>query len=335
VCGLLSQLRTWPEVPLSDGFYESLGCDVIHFPTQSFTVCGIPSVYNPHDLQHLHYPQFFSASEIAWRETVYPAGCHFAKTVIVNSQWIKDDVTAQYGVAPAKVQVVPEAPPTQFAAEISDKDLQSTRARYALPDAFVLYPGVTWPHKNHARLFDALAHLRDTKGLIVPLVCTGARHDASWPQLQAQLSALRLGEQVRFLGFVPTLDLRCLYRLAHCLVMPTLFEANSLPVFEAWLEGTPVACSNVTALPEQIMAAGLLFDPHDSIAMADCIARLFQDDVLRADLRVKGHQRLHDFSWERTAKAYRAIYRRAAGQRLTAEDKGLLDWDWMRPPQKQ
>ena len=44
----------WPEVPLSDGFYEGLGCDLIHFPTQTFTVCALPTIYNPIDLQHLH-----------------------------------------------------------------------------------------------------------------------------------------------------------------------------------------------------------------------------------------------------------------------------------------
>src|SRR5574341_1424798 len=37
--------RRWPEVTLSDGFYESLGCDVVHFPFQRFVVCGLPAVY--------------------------------------------------------------------------------------------------------------------------------------------------------------------------------------------------------------------------------------------------------------------------------------------------
>ena len=69
------------QVAISDGFYESLGCDVIHFPYQQFVICARPTIYNPHDLQHLHYPQFFSPSTIAGRETIYPAGCHFAHTV--------------------------------------------------------------------------------------------------------------------------------------------------------------------------------------------------------------------------------------------------------------
>jgi glycosyltransferase involved in cell wall biosynthesis len=93
-----------------------------------------------------------------------------------------------------------------------------------------------------------------------------------------------------------------------------------------------VACANVTALPEQVMDAGLLFDPFDPIAIGDVLARLFRDDALCEELRAKGRRRLTDFDWVRTARAYRAVYRQAAGQRLSEEDRMLLAWDWMGQP---
>jgi glycosyltransferase involved in cell wall biosynthesis len=322
----------WPEVGISDGFYESLGCDVVHFPTHAFTLCGMPSVYNPHDLQHLHYPQFFAAADIAWRETIFPAGCHFAQTVVVNSQWVKDDVVRQYGVSSHKVQVIPEAAPTEFMPGTTKVDLSSLKDRYGLPQAFAFYPSMTWPHKNHLRLLDALAYLRERRGLIVHLVCSGARHEGSWPQIQSRIAQHNLGDQVQFLGFLPQEHLRGIYQSARCLVLPTLFEANSLPIFEAWLEGTPVACSNVTALPEQVGNAGVLFDPLDPAAIGDALAKLFTDDGLCEELRAKGRRRLKDFDWARTARAYRAVYRRSAGQRPSEEDRALLEWDWMRDP---
>lgn len=345
----VSKPNTSPSLPVSDGFYESLGCDVMHFPTQEFTLCAVPSVYNPHDLQHLYYPQFFTPGHLAWRETICPAGCHIAQTVIVNSQWIREDVCERYGIAARKVQVIPEAPPTQLVPEPSLDDLKNIIKRYRLPERFILYPAVAWPHKNHLRLFDALADLRDRRGLVVPLVCTGALpemqaasaasasaaeiHAAQhWAAIKARLAQLNLMDQVHFLGFVPQEDLRGLYRLARCLVLPTLFEANSLPIFEAWVDGTPVASSNVTSLPEQIMDAGLIFDPFDPIAIGDTVARLFTDDVLCEELRDRGRRRVNDFDWTRTAKAYRAVYRRTAGQQLSDEDRSLLAWDWMRIP---
>jgi glycosyltransferase involved in cell wall biosynthesis len=325
-----SASRTWPEVPASDGFYENLGCDIVHFPSSSFTVCAVPSIYNPHDLQHLHFPQFFSPSVLAWREAIYRAACHFARAVVVNSQWVKDDVVQQYGISPKKVQVIPEGPATHLASEPSAEALARTKERHALPESFAFFPGVNWPHKNHLRLLDALAHLRDHKGLVVPLVCSGSLHMPFWAQIESRIAEHGLTNQVQFLGFVPEVDLRCLYRLARCLILPTLFEANSLPIFEAWLEGTPVACSNVTALPEQVADAGILFDPLDHIAIGDALSRLFADIELCEDLGTRGRRRLQAFDWQRTARAYRAVYRRTAGHPLSDEDRMLLESDWMR-----
>jgi glycosyltransferase involved in cell wall biosynthesis len=330
----LSLPRDWPEVPISDGFIESLGCDVVHFPTQAFTLCALPSVYNPHDLQHLHYPQFFPIKEIVARETVYPAGCRYSHTVVVGTQWVKEDVIRRYGTDPAKVQVIPWAAPTHFYKEPTSDQVAGVVGKYGLQEPFALYPAQTWPHKNHLRLLAAVAHLRDARGLKVHLVCTGSIYKPHWPNIAEFIRQANLEEQVRFLGFVPEEDLRALYRRAHCLIMPSLYEADSCPVHEAWSEGVPVGCSNATALPDQVQDAGLLFDPLDVSAIADVLARLMQDDSLRDELRRRGVRRTRDFDWQRTAKAYRAVYRRAAGVPLTDEDRWLLEWDWMRHPEK-
>jgi glycosyltransferase involved in cell wall biosynthesis len=265
---------------------------------------------------------------------IYRAACRLSQAVVVNSQWIKDDVVAQFGVPVDRVQVVPEASPTHFMTPVDEAHRTAVRQRHGLADRFALYPNNTWPHKNHVRLFEALAWLRDTRGVSVALVCTGARHEASWPALQARMAEHSLQEQVKFLGFVPGEDLRALYQMARCVVVPSLFEANSLPIFEAWAEGTPVASSNVTALPEQVADAGLLFDPTDPVAIGEAIWKIFSDDALAADLVAKGRRRLADFDWARTASAYRAIYRKAAGRSLSGEDRALLAHDWMRNPSR-
>lgn len=325
--------RAWPEVPVSDGFYESVG-DVIHFPTQAFTLCARPSIYNPHDLQHLHYPQFFTTATLTSRETIYPAACRLAHTVVVGSRWIKDDVVRQYNINPAKIQIIPWAAPTHAYPPISQEDLTRVAERYALESPFCVYPAVTWPHKNHIRLLEALALLRDQRGLRVNLACTGSRWDDHWPNVEARVRELRLENQVKFLGFVPDADLRAIYRLSQFLVLPTLFEADSCPIHEAWVEDVPVASSNSTALPEQVADAGLLFDATDVTSIADAVQQLATDAQLREDLKRRGRRRLKDFDWERTAKAFRAVYRRAASAHLSDEDRHLLSWNWMTDPQR-
>jgi len=331
---LLGASKSWPEVTLSDGFYEGLGCNVVHFPYQQFVVCALPTIYNPHDLQHLHFPQFFTPSTIAWRETIYPAGCHFAHTVAVASQWVKQDIVEHYHVNPNKVQVIPWAPPTKAYPEPKADFLAGVRDRYELSSPFALYPSMTWEHKNHIRLLDALSLLHNRDGLKINLACTGHKNNF-WPHIEERLLELNLSDQVKFLGLVPPQDLRALYRLAQFVVIPTLFEAASGPLFEAWQDDAPVACSTVTSLPEQAGDAALLFDPFSVEAIAQAVAQMATKPDLRESLRQRGTRRLHDFSWERSAKAYRAVYRRAAGYPLSEEDRWLLSWDWMREPQKK
>ena len=326
--------RRWPEIPISDGFHESLGCDVIHFPCQSFILCALPMVYNPHDLQHLHYPQFFKPEDLAFRETTYPAGCHFAHTVVVASQWGKQDIIRHYHVDSEKIQVIPWAPATQVYPDPKFNTLDEIRAKYRLDIPFAFYPSMTWAHKNHVCLLEALALLRDRKGLKINLVCTGYKQ-SFWTNIQKRIFELKLQDQVKFLGMVPPEALRTLYKLAQFVVIPTLFEAASGPLFEAWQESTPATCSNVTSFPEQAGEAALLFDPFSTENIAEAVEKMATDSGLREKLRQNGIRRLKDFSWERTAKAYRAIYRRAAQRPLTDEDRWLLSWDWMKEPQKR
>jgi glycosyltransferase involved in cell wall biosynthesis len=327
---LVNLPRHWPEVPISDGFYETLDCDIVHFTTQRFVVCARPTVYNPHDLQHLHYPQFWSPADIARRETIYRTGCQLAHTVVVGSGWTRDDVIRQYAIHPDKVQVIPEGAPTEQCGEPSPATLARVKAQYRLEDGFALYPAVTWAHKNHVRLLEALAYLRDRRGSRIPLVCTGSQQGAEWSRIERRLGELDLGSQVRFLGFVPQEDLRAIHRMAHFLVMPTLFEASSLPIFEAWSEGVPVASAHVAALPEQVADAALLFEPTSVVAIADAMARMVSDEELRRELRSRGYERLKDYDWDRAARCYRAVYRRVARLPLDEEDRWLLGLGWMR-----
>jgi glycosyltransferase involved in cell wall biosynthesis len=242
-------------------------------------------------------------------------------------------VIRQYAIHPEKIQIVPWAPPTTQYVPVSADQVEEARHRLGLPETYALYPAVTWPHKNHLRLLEALATLRDSRGLIVNLVCTGAR-GPSWSRVEQQVQELNLSSQVRFCGFLSETDLLAVYRLAQFLILPSLFEADSCPIYEAWSEGIPVASSNHTALPDQVADAGLLFDAGDTTAIAETVERMATDDKMRRQLVERGYRRVRDFDWDRTAKAYRAVYRRASGATLTEEDRWLLEWDWMRDPDR-
>lgn len=316
--------------PVSKGFYESLDCDVVHFPFQCFEPCPLPTIYNPHDLQHFYFPEFFTPDELGWRERVYPSACQAAHTVVVATSVVKEDVVRHYLINPDKVQVIPWSPPplSPSVHAQTDGEQRIVAAKYLLDDRpFALYPAMTWEHKNHLRLLDALALLRARDVPQVQLICTGALK-SFWPHIEKRLLELGLEKQVKFTGLIPYGDLHALYNMAQFVIIPTLYEAASAPLFEAWQHDVAVACAAVTSLPEQAADAALLFDPRSTDSVADAWARLATDDDLRRDLRRRGARRLQDFSLERTVKAYRAVYRRAAGCELNEEDRWLLSSAW-------
>ncbi len=317
-------------VSTSDGFYENLNCDVVHFPYQDYVRCRVPTVYNPHDLQHLHYPEFFAPEEIQRREIVYPTACRAARTVVVASQFVKRDVIQRYGIEADKIQVIPWSPPEIATDEYTEKDVSHLFEKYECPpQPFVLYPAMTWEHKNHIRLLDAVALLRERERLKVNVICTGHKN-SFYPRIEQRLRELKLESQVKFTGVLERKELSLLYRQAQFVIVPTLFEAASAPLFEAWQYGAAVACSLVTSLPEQAADAALLFDPFSVEEIANALKTMASDENLRAEFRSRGFRRLQNFDMERTLKAYRAVYRRAAGVRLSEEDRHLLNRNWMR-----
>ncbi len=324
---------SWLRVPGSPRYFERLNCDVIHFPYQAFAQLNIPSVYNPHDLLHLRFPQLYPPDIIEGRERIFRAGCHHSETVIAASEWIKQDIIRHYGTEAGKVQVIPWAASLYDEVVLPAEYIRGVRDKYELHQPFALYPAATHEYKNHLRLLDAVAHLRDTHGQSLKVVCSGPRNEF-YPVLQERVASLELQNQVLFPGAVSRTELIALYRLAQFVIIPTLFEAASAPIFEAWQCDVPVACSAVTSLPEQVADAALLFDPLSVASLADALKLMHTDAGLRKDLIERGSRRLRDFSLERTARAYRAVYRRAAGRRLNDEEQRLLEWDWMRDPRR-
>jgi glycosyltransferase involved in cell wall biosynthesis len=307
----------------SDGTAERAGAEVIHFPFQDAFTTTIPSIYQPHDLQHLHLPELFPRWIRDRREVIYRAHCERATTVVSMTSWGRDDLVEQYGLAPEKVAVVPGGSILLDYPEPSAAKVHALADRIGFPEGFLFYPAQTWPHKNHERLLDALALIRDREGAAPPLVCCG-RQTEDFSRIEAHVRDLGLDESVRFLGFVSPLELRALYELASGLVFPSLFEGWGLPVCEAFSAGVPVAASSATSLPDLVGDAGLLFDPADTDEMAAAISSLWSQPELREKLARRGSERAHAFTFDHAARLFRAHYRQVGDRSLTREDRILL-----------
>jgi glycosyltransferase involved in cell wall biosynthesis len=324
--GLVERLpRVGPRfsVRASDGTIEQAGVDVVHFPFQDAFTTEVPSLYQPHDLQHLHLPEHFSRWQIERREKIYRTHCARAKVVVAMSPWGRRDLIYEYGLEADKVWVVPGASVLEVYPAPTVDEMNSMRARLGLPDHFLFYPAQPWPHKNHERLLEALALVRDRSGAPVPLVCSGASPEA-FAGVRERAGELGLAETIVFPGFVSPKELRGLYELSTALVFPSRFEGWGLPICEAFSAHRPVASSSATGLADLVGDAGLIFDPESTQQIADAVERLWTDEDLRRKLIRAGGERAVALSWDHTARLFRAHYRRIGGRELAEEDRILL-----------
>ena len=308
-------------VPVTDGTVERLAADVVHFPLQAAFRTRIPSIYQPHDLQHVHLPEYFTPLQRRLRDRRFRELCDQATTVVTMTRWGRHDLVDHLGLPGGKIAVVPGASVLSFYPRPGEADRAEVSRRFKLPDRFALYPAQTWPHKNHLRLLDALDELR-SRGIRIPIVMAGRTNDHA-SDIAKRIEQLRLQDQVRMTGFISPLEIRTLYELASCVVFPSLFEGWGMPVVEAFESGLPVAASDIPVIAEVAGGSALLFDPLDTASIARAIERIWNDDDARATLIRRGNERADQFSWQSTARQFRALYR-AAVQKDDASDRVLL-----------
>jgi glycosyltransferase involved in cell wall biosynthesis len=300
----------------SNNLSELKNIDCIVSPTVTLLLSCMqrPYIVTIHDFQYKYYPQFFTLWERFLINITYRTGKK-SKIVVCESNFVKNDLINFLSIKNDKIRVLP-SPPFFYTerSEIQADLLSSVQDKYDLPSKYLFYPSQFWFHKNHIKLVQALKLLKEEYGFCIPLVLVGSKNN-NFGNTMNEIKRLEIEDQVKYLGYVPDGDLRCLYKLATALIVPTLFESVSLPIWEAFYFGCPVVSSNVCALPEQVGDAGLLFDPNNAGDIAEKIYMIWSDGKLRQELVGKGNERVKDLTLKNYARQWGEIIEEVLGDR--------------------
>jgi glycosyltransferase involved in cell wall biosynthesis len=260
--------------------------DALHFPLSVMLppVARPPAAATVLDLQHEEHPQFFSRAELAYRRLVYRWTARRSRIVIAISEHARRTLIERLVLDPGRVRAIHLG----IDHDRFRPDPDTSR------EPFLLYPANRWPHKNHERLFEAFALLRARRPEL-RLVLTGAGHGGK-----------PLPPAVESRGRIAPDELVRLYRTASALVFPSLYEGFGQPPLEAMACGCPVACSNVTSLPEVVDDAARLFDPTDPDDIAVAVDEVLADPQPWVE---RGLRRAAGFTWDACARAHDAVYR--------------------------
>jgi glycosyltransferase involved in cell wall biosynthesis len=273
-----------------------------------------------YDLQHRLQPEFPEVSangEWEWREYLFRNAIRRATLLLADSEVGKQDILdlyGRYGVTPDRIKVLPYA--TNYAA---DGDMRGERVRvrkkYQLPSRYLFYPAQFWPHKNHARIVEALSVLRASGPEVHVVLCgshIGAIREETFRAVMELADRLGVRGQVCHLDYVPNEDIPPLYREATGLIMPTFFGPANIPIVEAWALGCPVLTSDVRGIREQAGDAALLIDPRSVESLAFGMQQLWEDEALRCRLIARGSQRTVEYSVEDFRQRLAEVIREAS-----------------------
>jgi len=276
---------------------DALFCPLVSLEPQDAL---IPSFVTIPDVQHEVYPQFFDSSTLAVLRELYPASAKLASRVFTLSDFSRQGLIRAYGVEPEKVIVVGLDADDEFRRPSGPDEREEVRRRYRIPPRYVLYPAITWPHKNHRALLHAVKAFNARRAPL-GVVFTGSAgpgHDA----VLREIDALELSGVTRLLGHISQRELACLYRDAFAMVCPSLFEGFGLPILESFNAGCPVVCPATTSCPEVAGAAAAYVDPEDPATIASALERLDASTGERERLVAAGRIEAAKFSWEETGR---------------------------------
>ena len=285
---------------------KETGAAVIHSPAMICPLsCDIPIVLTVLDAYIVRSPHSFSL----WQRTImnrWLLNCiERADRIIAISHFTKREILELYPHIPEEKIVVTWLGVNERFRIVSNEQKEHVRSKYHLDKPFILSVSTIEPRKNLKTLIRAFAQIKDR--IDHDLVLTGA-YGWNSKDLYSLITDLKLGDRIRFPGYVDTEELPAIYNLADVFVYPSLYEGFGLPPLEAMACGCPVITSNVASLPEVVGDAAKTLDPLDVEALAFSMERLLDDVDVRRKFVDMGLQRVKHFTWEQCAGETLAVY---------------------------
>ena len=221
-----------------------------------------------------------------------------ARWILTPSEASKRDVARDFGVDPARMQVI--------LLGVEESFVPPTEPR--VPGRILAMASADAPMKGVATLLEAFAKLRTERDVELVLVTKPAQGGRT----ERLIERLGIGDAVRFVSGISDAELVALMGSAEVACVPSLYEGFSLPTAELMACATPLVVSRAGAIPEVVGPDGECADqvtPGDVGELLTALERMLDDPERRARMGAAGRARVEElFSWRAVAQQVAAAY---------------------------
>ena len=237
-------------------------CFVPFYRKPLFTKKNNKYIVTIHDLQALHFPEYFSFLKLLWLKFAWRQSVKSAYHIIAISEFVKKDIITRFKCNSNKITTIynPILCYNEFASfqELSLKYEIKTKDYYYTISSLL-------KHKNLITILKLIKKIKDDANSSLPnkLVISGIKGNEE-STLKEYIKENNIEDNCIFTGYISEGDKNTLIKNSRLFLFPSIFEGFGMPIIESIKLGTNVVTTKLASIPE--VSKGLctyVNDPFD------------------------------------------------------------------------
>lgn len=278
VCDIMAN-DVWRRILWQNIFFNSIlrnyNIDVCLTPFYSVPLWQVSSIIKIaviHDIQALHYPQYFSVIKRIWLKFAWKRTLENCDCVVTISNFCRNDILSYYGQQyQKKVQVIYNP--------IDITNIKYMPNREAKEPYFYTICS-KYEHKNFKTLIKIMAHIKKEK-LSYPKILYVSGMKLFPREITKLISEMGLSDNIRLTGYISDEQRNEYFLKCKAFLFPSLFEGFGMPVVEAMMLNVPVVTTNMTSIPEVSKGLAVYVDrPFDVLEWIEKIGVIFDNKYI-------------------------------------------------------
>lgn len=261
----------------------------------------IPQYLLMADTDCLQYPDYFEKKYVRFFKSFTAKFITKAKTIIVLSEYSKNNLLKQYKNA-AKKTIVIRKGVNETPCLLTTQQKEGVKEKYTEGKEYFLFVGQLSLRNNLLNLLKAFSIFKKRQKSNMQLIIASISV-ATGDAFTTALQTYKYKKEVQLLNSLSSIELTQITAAAYAFVYPVFLEGFSTMPIQAMQSNVPVICSNTGSLTELCGNAACYVNPADFTDIAEKMMQLFKDETKRQEFIKAGEIKAKEYHWEQTTAA--------------------------------